>query len=157
MLNNGGLKLRWRFSTGIALMNFFSDVTATHFVIKIICLMLYQWNLFVLKASSLKFTRQHLWLVLKLPFQFCSEFVVETCVPTNFASCFLLLLELCFDLGDLVFGECLTACSWLIVIFLLEGSSGVILLFEGSSGGASGHGVRFDGMVISNGWSIIHL
>ena len=79
------------------------------------------------------------------PCQFCSECLVETCVSTNFASCFLLLLR--FDRGDRVFGERLIVCSWLIVNFLLEGSSG----------GASGHRVCFDGTVISNGGSIIHL
>lgn len=82
-----------------------------------------------------------------LDFQFCSECLAETCVSTNFASCFLLLRELRLDLGDRVFVGCLTGCSWLITIFSLEGSSG----------GASGHGVRLDGTVISKGGSIIHL
>ena len=35
--NNGGFKLRPTFSTGLALMNFFSDVLATRLVIKIVC------------------------------------------------------------------------------------------------------------------------
>jgi hypothetical protein len=85
--------------------------------------------------------------VLTLPFQFCSECLAETCVSANTTSCFLLLLELRFDLGDRVFEERLAVCSWLTDIFSLEGSSG----------GASGHGVRFDGTVISKGGSIIHL
>jgi hypothetical protein len=58
-----------------------------------------------------------------------------------------LLLELRFDLGDRDFEERLAVCSWLADIFSLEGSSGRV----------SGHGVRFDGIVISKSGPIIHL
>lgn len=59
-------------------------------------------------------------------------------------SCFLLLRRFL----DLVFVECFTECS------SLEAD---ICSFDGSSGGESGHGVRFDGTVTSKGGSIIHL
>ena len=62
-------------------------------------------------------------------------------------SCFLLLL-LRRDLGDLVLVEGLFVCSCVPV---------KIFSLNGSSGGASGHGVRFDGIVMSKGGSIIHL
>lgn len=78
-------------------------------------------------------------------FQFCSECLVETCVSINFDSCLLPLLR--FDLDDRVF-VCLRVCSEM----LITGFSIV-----GSSGGTSGHGVRFDGTVISKGGSMIHL
>lgn len=62
-------------------------------------------------------------------------------------SCFL-LLRACLDLEVLVFVECLVVCSCVpISTFSLTGCSG----------GESGHGVRFDGTVISKGGSIIHL
>lgn len=62
-------------------------------------------------------------------------------------SCFLLLL-LRRDLGDLVLVEGLFVCSCVLV---------KTFSLDGSSGGASGHGLRFDGIVMSKGGSIIHL
>lgn len=83
----------------------------------------------------------------RLIFQF-SECLTGSCGSTIFVSRFLLLRELRLDLDVRVFEECFTMCSWTPVnTFSLDGSSG----------GASGHGVRFDGMVISKGGSIIHL
>ena len=65
---------------------------------------------------------------------------------SDLVSCFLLLRR--FDLDVRVFVVCFTMGSWLpITSFSLAGSSG----------GASGHGVCFDGTVISKGGSIIHL
>ena len=84
----------------------------------------------------------------RLIFQFCSECLTGSCVSTIFVSCFLLLLELRLDLGVRVFGECFTVCSW---------TPTTTFSLDGSSGGASGHGVRFDGTVISKGGSTIHL
>lgn len=81
-----------------------------------------------------------------LTFQFCSE-CVETCTPITLASCFL-LLRVRLDLDVLVFVECL-------VVWSCVPSSSFSLI--GSWGGASGHGVRFDGTVMSRGGSIIHL
>ena len=101
-----------------------------------------------LKASSFKFT-QHLYIsdVPWLIFQFCSECLTGSCVSTIFVSCFL-FRELRLDLDDRVFEECFTVCSW---------TSVTTFSLDGSSGGASGHGVCFDGTVISKGGSIIHL
>lgn len=70
---------------------------------------------------------------------------METCVSV-LVSCFLLLRR--FDLDVRVFVLCFTMGSWMPI-------TGFSL--AGSSGGASGHGVRFDGTVISKGGSIIHL
>lgn len=78
--------------------------------------------------------------------QFCSACRVETCVSTALVSCFLLLRR--FDLGDRVFVECFTTCSWIPI---------ARFSVVGSSGGASGHGVRFAGTVTSKGGSITHL
>lgn len=78
--------------------------------------------------------------------QCCSE-CVETCTPINLVSCFL-LLRLRLDVDVLVLVECLVTCSCVpISTFSLIGSSG----------GAFGHGERFDGTVTSRGGSIIHL
>ena len=81
-----------------------------------------------------------------LTFQFFSE-CVETCTPITLASCFL-LLRVRLDLDVLVFVECL-------VVWSCVPSSSFSLI--GSWGGASGHGVRFDGTVMSRGGSITHL
>lgn len=84
----------------------------------------------------------------RLIFQFCSECLTGSCVSTIFVSCFLLLRELRLDLGVRVLGECFTLCSW---------TPTTTFSLDGSSGGASGQGVRFDGTVISKGGSTIHL
>ena len=87
--------------------------------------------------------------VLLLTYQFCCSETesVEACTPITLVSCLLLLL-LRLDLGVLVLVECLFVCSCVPI----DTSS-----LDGSSGGASGHGVRFDGTVMSKGGSIIHL
>lgn len=68
-------------------------------------------------------------------------------MSTIFVSRFL-LLRVRLDLGVRVFEECFAICSWTPV---------TTFSVDGSSGGASGQGVRFDGTVISKGGSIIHL
>lgn len=84
-----------------------------------------------------------------IKFQILSGCLVETCVSTVLVSCFLFreprLLE------DLVFGGRFVGCSWIAVTTEFNFST------DGSSGGTSGQGVRFDGTVISRGGSIIHL
>lgn len=71
----------------------------------------------------------------------------ETCASPVWDSRFRLILELCFLVArDVLVGR-LSVRSWIIFKFS----------FDGSSGGASGHGVRLAGTVISRGGSIIHL
>ena len=79
----------------------------------------------------------------------CSE-CVETCTPITLVSCFLLLL-LRLDLGVLVFVVCVFDCS------SVPATNTFSFSLDGSSGGESGHGVRFDGTVMSKGGSITHL
>lgn len=62
-----------------------------------------------------------------------------------FAACFLFPRELRFL--DRVLGGRFSVCSCIVTSFSPEGSSG----------GASGHGVRFAGTVTSSGGSMIHL
>ena len=76
-----------------------------------------------------------------------SETFEETCGSAVLDSCFLLLRELCFDLDARDFACRFSVCSWILISFTLDGSSG----------GASGHGVRLAGTVTSKGGSIIHL
>jgi hypothetical protein len=99
--------------------------------------------------GSLVFIKQYIFLNLHfLTSQFWSE-CVEACTPITLVSCFF-LLRLCLDLDVLVFvEECLVdVCSCIPV-----GTFSLI----GIPGGAIGHGVCFEGTLMSRGWSIIHL
>lgn len=77
-------------------------------------------------------------------YYFSKEFLVEMFSSTLFATCFLFL-----ELRLLVRG--------FAVRFSMFSSLLTNFSTEGSSGGASGHGVRFAGTVTSRGGSIIHL
>lgn len=77
----------------------------------------------------------------------CSPEFLAECVSTTLDSRFFLLLELRFDLRGRVF----------VPGFSLFSSVAIVVSLDGSSGGASGHGVRFDGTVTSIGVSMIHL
>lgn len=81
-------------------------------------------------------------------FQFCSVCLAVACMSIIFVSRFLLLRELFFTLVVRIFVECFTMRSSTPVSTFPS---------DGSSGGASGHGVRFDGTVISKGGSMVHL
>lgn len=103
--------------------------------------------LLMLKNHALNFTLVYIpRAFLVQVFQFCSECFVAASVSATLVSCFLLLRR--FDLDVRFFVECFTVCSWMAC---------TTFSLDGSSGGASGHGVRFDGTVTSKGGSIIHL
>lgn len=97
-----------------------------------------------LSLPIFKSPMQALWHPVFEIYQFLS---LCTCVSTVRVSCFRLLRR--FDLGDRVLVECLAAMFSCVVI----GSVSAV----GSSGGTSGHGVRFAGTVTSKGGSITHL
>lgn len=99
------------------------------------------------KLSCLKLKQQQHCLTsfAQWGFYSSSETFAETCRSAVLDSCFLLPRELCFDLDGRLCR--FSVCSWMLVSFTLDGSSG----------GASGHGVRLAGTVTSKGGSIIHL
>lgn len=98
--------------------------------------------------ASTSDNRKFTWMFWLKVFHFSSACLPETCVSTILDSCFLLRREVCLGLVTrLALVGRFSFCSWVLITLSLDGSSG----------GASGHGVCFAGTVISKGGLIIHL